>query len=156
MCCLERREILVVREKDDATIVSGRLHLLTKPFEYSPWKPAGRTDSGNAANEGNVFEDRKTKRIVPCVESDDPPELVLQTEKARLLAVTAAFFGAGDSQSGQKEIEVCISIGIHLVVAIHCKAAHRAVPPTNAFDWFIVLGLPHALLGHLSPLTDVI
>src|SRR5260370_1054359 len=59
MCCLERREILVMREKDDATIVSGRFHLLTKPFEYSPWKPAGRTDSVNAANEGNVFEDRR-------------------------------------------------------------------------------------------------
>src|SRR5260370_7223808 len=125
MCCLERREILVVREKDDATIVSGRLHLLTKPFEYSPWKPAGRTDSGNAANEGNVFEDRKTKRIVPCVESDDPPELVLQTEKARLLAVTAAFFGPGDSQSGQKEFELAIPTPLHMRLAILCNTATR-------------------------------
>ena len=87
----------MVREKDNATIVSRRSHLLTKPFDQRPRKLAGRSDSRNVAKNGDVFEDRKTKRIVASIETYDLPELVLQTKKARLLAVPATFIGDGDS-----------------------------------------------------------
>ena len=114
----------MVCEKNKATVVSRRLHLVAKPFDQRPRKFAGWADSRNVANNGDVLDDRKTKRIVASVETYNPPELVLQTEKARLLAVATTFIGAGDSQSGEKQFEVCVSIGVHLVVAIHGKAAN--------------------------------
>src|SRR6516164_4287271 len=102
----------MVTKKDDAPIVFGRFQQVTKPIDQRRREPAGWADTWQAANQGNVLKDRKAKRIVARIETYDPPEIVLQAEEARLLAVAATFSGARDSQIGEKEFEVSVSIGI--------------------------------------------
>src|SRR5713101_7328886 len=132
---LEGRVVLMVRDDNEATLVLSGFDDARNPVNQFISQFAITSDTRNVVNYGDVRQDWYAYRIVAGVDRNDAPILVLETEKASLLAQHCSCWVA-QPKLREQHVEIATTVGIHFVITVQSKTSLR---PNRPSHWIVVV-----------------